>query len=135
VAVALLSGCKPGMHWRLGQFADAHEEAREAHKLTFVYFRNWYSPECGTFENDVLSDPAVRSATADLVNVPLEFDVAADQRLARRCGVNNVPAIVLLDPAGNVVERLIGSSSIADVVAAIERAKAANQPDPESKSP
>lgn len=122
VAVAAgLCGCQPGIAWRLARFEDGFAEAQAAGKLTFVYFRNWYSVDCTTFEEQVLKQPTVLQATADLVCVPLEYDV--DRSLAEKWGISRVPAFAIVGPAGTVFETASGQITADDVVNAIGRAR------------
>jgi hypothetical protein len=121
IAVAGLCGCQPGIAWRLGRFEDGFAEAQAAGKLTFVYFRNWYSVDCTTFEEQVLKQPSVLQATSELVCVPLEYDV--DRKLAEGWGISRVPAFVIVGPGGTVFESASGQITADDVVNAVRRAR------------
>ncbi len=116
-----LAGCRPGLPWRLTTFEAAHKEAQAQNRLTFVYFRAWYLVDSTRFEDDVLSDPAVRTALSDFVCVPLSYDV--DRNLAGRWGLRDLPAYAIVDPAGVPVESAAGPITLRDLLAAIDRAR------------
>jgi len=115
-----LSGCQPGVRWRLGPFADGHAAASADNRLTFTYFRSWYSVECTRFEEDILKHPDVLAATVEFVCIPLEYDI--DRALAERWGIDGVPAFVIVDPSGNVLERGAAPFTVAGVLATLQGA-------------
>ena len=103
-------------------FRDAQRDGR----ITFVYLRNWYLPACTEFENKVLHDADVVLATEPLYCAMLEFDYATS--LAQRWALDASPAIVLVDPRGNVLSRLTPPISRERVIEAISRARATIEP-------
>lgn len=117
----LLAGCQPGVRWRLGRYEEAWADARQQRRLTFVYFRNWYSVDCTRFEDDVLKQPQVRAALDAFVCVPLEYEV--DRALAERWNLSGTPAYAIVAPDGTVLEKGEGSCSAEELLAAIERAR------------
>jgi thioredoxin-related protein len=119
--VIFVTGCQPGVQWRLGRFEDARIQAQAQRQLTFVYFRTWYSVECTRFEEEVLKQPRVLEALKGLVAVPLEYD--ADRDLAQRWSLTQVPAFAIVDPSGNVLASGQGVVSADVLLAAIERAR------------
>lgn len=121
VVSLLLSGCTPGIHWRLGPYQDAYLNARAQNRLTFAYFRNWYSVECTNFEENVLKQPAVLDATADMICVPLEYNI--DRSLAQGWGIEKVPAFAIVDPAGMVYESGSGEITLDGLLAMLEQAR------------
>ncbi|MFH1745933.1 MAG: hypothetical protein ABIG44_02700 [Planctomycetota bacterium] len=125
-AMIVLAGCQAGIRWRLGHYKDAHDDGETQNKLTFVYFRTWYSIDCTHFEDNVLSQKAVRDATADMVCVLLEYDI--HRSLALRWGLEAVPAFTIVDPAGNVLESGSAEISLEQILGAIAAAKARFSP-------
>jgi hypothetical protein len=119
---AALAGCQPGVRWRLGFVEDALAAGRAEHKLTFVYFRNWYSVECTDFEEHVLQEPRVLAATAGMVCVPLELNVAADRHLAESWGIKEAPGFAIVDPTGAVLETGSKNITVESLLAAMQRA-------------
>ncbi len=103
LSVVLVAGCNHGVRWEFGSYADAHRVAGASNRVTFVYFRNWYSVECTNFEEQVLKDPEVLAETNDMVCVPLELDW--DRPLAQQWQLTAAPAFVIVAPDGNVLAR------------------------------
>ena len=120
----LLIGCQPAIGWRFGVYDDVAAEAKTQRKPLFVYFRNWYSVECTNFEEHVLSARAVRDAVNSMVCVPLEYDVAADRRLAESWGIKAVPAFAIVAADGQVLETGSGALTAEALLAALQRAQA-----------
>lgn len=119
---ALGSGCADGVQWRSYSYEPAIQQSRVDRKLTFVYFRNWFSVTCTDFEEQVLKDPAVLAALRELNAVPLEYG-GADQKLGERIGVMRTPGFAILDPDEDVLVVRSGPLSAEETVAAIEDAK------------
>ena len=125
-ALPLLAGCDGGVQWEFRTFRDAHEIARDANKLTFVYFRNWYSVECTRFEENILKHPEVLAETRGMVCVPLDFDY--DQSLARRWRLQKTPAYVIVTPDRSILARADAPITRDDLLEAMRLAKATFAP-------
>ncbi len=97
-------------------------EAQKRDQLVFVYLRHWTSIACTQFEDQVLSDPAVLDATADLYCIPL--DITWDRELAGKWGVLEVPAVVIFSPDGRQLATLSGVIGRRQLLDAIATAKA-----------
>ena len=132
--VALLAGCQPSIAWRYWLDDSTRDSARTEQKLMFVYLRNWASVECTDFVNGVLSEKRVVDATADMLCVQLEYAVPADQRLAESWGITRVPAVAIVDPSGNVIEKASGPLSAPDLLALIDRARQRYAPTTQSSA-
>jgi len=113
-------GCAPEIAWRGVVFDPVFADAQRDNRLTFVYLRNWYMPECTRFEESVLNTPEVIQATADCYAAKLEFDWS--QEYARRWGVSAPPAVVILDPQGRVLARVDGTVDKTRLLDALRRA-------------
>lgn len=127
-AVALLggliitgAGCAPGVQWRYGAFEPIFTDAKATGRLSLVYFRSWYSVQCTKAEDSVFNDPRLKTATADMHCVPLDFDW--DKPLATAWKVTTVPSIVILSPNEEILESYSGEFTVAAVLEAIARAK------------
>jgi hypothetical protein len=122
VAGVLLSGgCARSVKWRLDSFDRVQADSRVQNKLTFVYFRNWYSVECTRFEESVLKDPAVLDALLPFNCVPLDFD--RDRPLAEAWGIQKPPAFVVVDGTSRVMASGMGAMSVTGVLDALRRAR------------
>ncbi|MBU0639485.1 MAG: hypothetical protein KKB50_11520 [Planctomycetes bacterium] len=119
--VVIALGCSAGIRWRLDTFERVHAESRAAQKLTMVYLRNWYSVACTEFEENVLKTPVVIEATADLICVPLEYDL--DRSLAEKWRIPQSPGIVIVSPAGDVLARRWGKISQEELLQSIEQSR------------
>jgi hypothetical protein len=122
LTLAIAAGCAPEIRWRGYVFDAVFADARRDSRLTFVYLRNWYMPECTEFENSVLNAPEVIEATADCYCAKLEYDWA--QSYAQRWNVPKPPAVVILDPEGRVLERVVGPVDVPGLLEALQNAHA-----------
>lgn len=102
-------------------FDPVHADAQRDHKLTFVYFRNWAVPACTRFEENVLKDPAILQAVAELYCAVLDFHM--DRQLAEDWGIAAPPGVAVVDPDRRILARLSGEVSAAELLAAIQTAK------------
>lgn len=127
LSATLLVGCSEGIRWRAFTYPDAAAAARADRKLTFVYFRSWYSVECTHFEEEVLKNRAVLAETQSMVCVPLDFDhdrMLAPQSLTRQWGLQKVPAFAIVTPEGQVLEQAEAPITLSGLLDAIRAAKA-----------
>lgn len=122
LAVVSLPGCAPGVRWELGTFQDIHPRSQAANKLTFVYFRNWYSVDCTRFEDNVLKNPEVLAETESVVCVALSFDY--DRPLAEHWKLKAAPAFVIVAPDGQVLARGQAPITLPELLDAMRAAKA-----------
>lgn len=128
-----IAGCHPGIRWRYGLYQDAQADGQTQGKLTFVYLRSFASVDCTDFEEQVLEQPPVLDATAEMVCVPLDVLFEFDRNLAEGWGLPEVPAFAIVAPDGSVLESACGDISADELLAAIEcaqrRLAATTQPD------
>lgn len=114
------SGCSPGIQWRAYAY-NPEAVAREAGERTrFVYFRHWAVPACTRFEESVLLDPQVLSATKPYYCIVLAYNV--DKRLADEWGVSEPPGVALLGPNGRLLASGSGTMSKDQLLALFKRA-------------
>lgn len=121
-----VAGCSTAVRWELGTFDDAFARSVKQNKLTFVYFRSWYSVDCTNFEDQVLSHPRVLAALDALVAVPLEYDW--DKPLADRWGLTRTPATAIVDRDRQVLAKTNGVVSVQQMLDALSVAAAAQAP-------
>ena len=105
-----LAGCSPGINWRAYAWDPGAADTARKGKVAFVYFRHWAVVQCTEFEEKVLKDPAILTATAELYCVVLDYRV--DKRLADEWGISEPPGGAFLDPGGRVLDRFSGSLSV-----------------------
>lgn len=123
VLLAAACGCAPGVQWRLDGYEAVHADARKSGGLTLVYFRAWYSVACTRVEESVFNQPAMKAATRDLFCAQLELDWADNREIARRWGISEVPAYVVVNSDGQVLAREVRSFTLDSVLAALARCK------------
>jgi hypothetical protein len=121
---ALATGCTADVAWRGFSYAGVQELSRKEHRLTFVYMKDWISPRCTQFEENVLKSPPVLAATADLNCAKVQWDTFVDRPLAATWGVTEAPAVVILDPEERVLAVLYGDIAPEALLKAIAGAKA-----------
>ena len=121
VVCLLAGGCSPGVRWRGFVFDSVLAEAQRDNKLTFVYFRNWMTPACTRFEEDVLKAPEVLAALDGLYCVVVDF--YQDRPLADKWDIEAPPAVVLVDTNQKVLGSVAGEIAPVDLLAAIDTAK------------
>jgi len=122
-----LFGCAPAI-WRGYRFEQVFQDAKRDNRVTLVYLRTWSSVECTRFEDGVLNTPAVRAAVKDVYCVALE--ILVDEKLAERWNVAGPPAVVLISSSGEVLSRLSGEITAAQLIDAVQRALAGRQETP-----
>lgn len=118
-----LSGCQSAIPWTGYAFEPVHEQSRREGKLTFVYFRDWASPRCTRFEEEVLSDPEVRPAVSKMNTVAIQWNTLVDRPRASQFGIDDVPGVAIVSPTRTVLESLDGAISKRELLDAISRAR------------
>ncbi len=91
--------------WR-HDFAAASTEAAESNKPMLVVFGASWCPPCREMKRRVWPDAKVTEA-ADSLYIPLYIDVddAKHQSLSVRYDVQSIPAVLVMDAAGNLIDR------------------------------
>jgi thiol:disulfide interchange protein DsbD len=95
--LALAAGCGGPMY-----LADHIDAAREEHRPLIVeFYATWCKP-CHVFEEQVLPDPRVQQALANVRFVRYDIETTVGQDAARRCQVTGVPTVVGIDDKGYI---------------------------------
>jgi len=96
--------------WRTDA-AEARAEARQTGKPMLVLYTAGWCPPCQQLKADSFADPAVADQIAEHY-VPLKLDhdrLTAQQAAdAAAMGVAALPTLLVLDPAGQPLDRLVG---------------------------
>jgi len=116
-----------GIQWEY-DFAAAESKAKLEQKDLFVYYRQWYSPQCSRLEGDwLLTAPEVTATLKETVNCWLEWDWS--QEIARKHQVRSYPAFVFVRPNSKVSIRT-GAISLEQFLRFAERSKTPPPPAP-----
>jgi hypothetical protein len=89
--------------WYIGAngYDGADLERQSARATLLVYFQKRSCEECRKFEREVLGAPEVRAFLAGVVKVRVDpGDGDREQRLARRFGVERLPALAVIPQRG-----------------------------------
>lgn len=108
------------MAWRSLSY-DPAVLRRDPKTPGFVYFRSWYDPACTRFEDQVLLQPAVLSATKPFHCIALDF--ASDEKLAASWGLTQAPAYAIVTPGGTVLARGQGAITATELISALNDAR------------
>src|SRR5688572_13636941 len=94
--------------WFDGSLDDALKQARASSKLVFVdVFTTWCGP-CKRLEQVTFPDPAVKAELGQLVALRIDAESPAGRPVAQRLDVKGYPTMVVLDPSGREVGRIVG---------------------------
>lgn len=115
VAFAIVSvvgaAAKGGVEFREGTLAEAQAEAVAENKYLFVeLFATWCGP-CRVMERMMATDEVGEFMNPRFVSVRYDVDKATGALLAQANGVRSIPTCLIIDSEGEVVGRLVGSSS------------------------
>ncbi len=120
IVAALASGCT-ATRWDDVKFDRSQLGRNPKRPLTLVYFRHWSVIDCTEFEERTLKDPRVIKAMADMTCILLDY--YWDKPLADGWAVSQPPAVVILNPAGQVIERQSGLATPDAFIGKLEAAK------------
>ena len=107
-------GAAKAIHW-IPTESEALRVARSERRPVLADFWADWCGACAELDRSVWSDPRVQAEVARFVPARLdgsEGSVALTSGryddAARRWGINVLPSVVLLDPRGNVLDRIVG---------------------------
>ena len=85
---------------------DALDKADESKKPVLLYFSASWCQPCQLLKSTTLRDPAVIELVSPYLKVQIDYDL--DAYLVARYGITGVPAVLLLDSAGELVATSVG---------------------------
>jgi thioredoxin-related protein len=101
-----LGGMK--FHRAAAGLEEGFQIAQQENKPVMVYFWAIWCMYCARFATDTLENPEIKNILEeDYVLVAMDLDV--DREVAQQYGVNSPPYLVLMDPKGNILERVPGA--------------------------
>jgi thioredoxin-related protein len=120
VALILFSGCTgkdttpqtekdttPQTGKTTEEMEEIFQTAQQENKPIMIYFWANWSKYCAGFKTKTLENPQVKKILEeDYVLVEINLDI--DKEVAQQYGVRNVPYLVLMDPKGNILEKVVG---------------------------
>ncbi len=110
---------KGGVEFREGTLAEAQAEAVAENKYLFVeLFATWCGP-CRVMERMMATDEVGEFMNPRFVSVRYDVDKATGALLAQTNGVRSIPTCLIIDSEGEVVGRLVGSSSAEKFIASM----------------
>lgn len=121
LAVAVGASAKGGVVFREGTLDEMVAEAAAADKYLFVeLFATWCGP-CRVMERTLATDEVGEFMNPRFVSVRYDVDKATGSLLARTNGVRSIPTCLVIDGKGEVVGRIVGSSSPERFIASMRR--------------
>lgn len=97
-----LAACLPPSGLANATLPHAIDAANRQHRpLIIELSASWCYP-CQVFWSQVLTDPRVKQALADVVFVSYDIDTSPGYDAMNRCGVNSVPAVFGIDRYGYI---------------------------------
>lgn len=106
--------------WFDGSFDDALAQARASSKPVFIDFFTTWCPPCKKLDKVTFPDPAVKAELARMVALSIDAESPAGRPLAQRYKVTAYPTLVVLDPVGREVGRIVGFKEPAVLVGLIQ---------------
>jgi len=100
----------PDLDWRNDPTADQLLPSRQGHPLLLYFTAVWCGP-CRLLEREVFTHPTGQAELQNFDLVRLDLDSEPGRAVADSFRVANVPTFVMLDPAGQEIERITGYRS------------------------
>lgn len=89
-------------------WADVLAKAKAQGKPAFVDFSTEWCGWCRRLETDTFSQASVGEVMKGFVNVTLDAEKGEGPELAKRFGIDGYPVMVVVDAAGEEVDRIVG---------------------------
>ena len=121
--VARGGGTAGAVTW-VDDWPSAKAEAAQRGKPILVYFSADWCPGCRLFSNTVLSEDRVAAALSERVvayRAPLDTPDSSGQTLARRWGIEAIPAMVITDASGDPLSGYAGGLNEDEFLAWVDR--------------
>ncbi|PWB56995.1 MAG: hypothetical protein C3F06_00450 [Candidatus Methanoperedenaceae archaeon] len=101
-----LGGIK--FHRSAAGLEESFQIAQQENKPVLMYFWAIWCQYCARFQTDTLGNPQVKKILEeDYVLVAMDLDI--DRDVAQQYGVSYPPYLVIMDPKGNIKERVPGA--------------------------
>ncbi len=119
LATIVSATAKGGVEFREGTLDEMVAKAAAENKYLFVeLFATWCGP-CRVMERTLATDEVGAYMNPRFVSVRYDVDKATGALLARTNGVRSIPTCLVINGNGEVVGRLVGSSSPEKFVASM----------------
>jgi thiol-disulfide isomerase/thioredoxin len=102
-------------------FATVLAKAKAEKKVVFVDFTTAWCGWCKKLEQDTFSQPTVAAAMTGFVCVHVDAEKGEGPTLAKRYGAHGFPTMVVVDDAGEEVDRIVGYLPPAPFTTEIQR--------------
>lgn len=103
-----------GLRWE-ADLASAQRLSAETNRLLLMHFAASWCPPCRRLEQQVFSQPGFgHQLESNFVAVHLDYN--QNQALARRLGIQAIPADVIVTPEGQMIRRVQSPATAADYV-------------------
>lgn len=112
--LAFASGCAGSSDLSRQLLPYAIDAATDAHKPLIIELSATWCGPCRLFASQVLTDPRVQAALADVMFVRYDIDTPAGRDAMHRCRVRGVPAVLGIDHDGNIRVEKLGTEPTAD---------------------
>jgi thioredoxin-like negative regulator of GroEL len=125
VFVLHFSSTARALQWEAGSFDEALAKARQSERWVLVDFgASWCGP-CHEMDAKVFShDEVGRAVSASYVMLQRDGERDEGEKLAARYHVTGFPTLLVVDPAGNEVDRLMGFVAAPELMATLQRFRA-----------
>lgn len=121
LSLSLGASAKGGVEFREATLGVAIAEAAASDKYLFVeLYATWCGP-CRVMERMLSTDEVGEFMNPRFVSVRYDVDQATGALLAQTNGVRSIPTCLVLNAKGEVVGRLVGSSSAEKFIASMRR--------------
>lgn len=121
LATIVSATAKGGVEFREGTLDEMVAKAAAENKYLFVeLFATWCGP-CRVMERTLATDEAGAYMNPRFVSVRYDVDKATGALLARTNGVRSIPTCLVINGNGEVVGRLVGSSSSEKFITSMRR--------------
>jgi len=108
IGVGLLAGSianAAGLPWA-PNYQNALSQAAKEHKIVMVDFTASWCVNCHKLDRTTYVDPTVVKALGSVVPVHVDYD--KERAIAKKFGVEPLPAIVFIDSKQHVIGRIVG---------------------------
>jgi len=120
----------PGVRWVELSLDQALAKAKQEKTRVFVAFTATWCPSCKQLDEEVFSTALGGEITSKLIPLRLDFDEEANRAQVERYVVLGLPTVVVLDPEGMQMGRVMGYDGRDDWTSKARAAIASDDPIP-----